>query len=158
MGQTLGKQLVKSGRSVCYGSRNPKALQQELGSKGLAAEALSVHEAVSRSDVLILAVPGEDTRRGQGGISSYAAFVGHSIDGDRAERCRSFCTVRTVGSMLLAFSCTQPTSSTAHLHLHHAHTNETTHCMAKQLSPCHVHPARMEGCSRCCCACRQPGP
>lgn len=85
MGQTLGKQLVKNGRSVCYGSRNPKALQQELGSKGLAADALSVHEAVIRSDILILAVPGEYTLGpGQGHMCSHAALVGHSIDGQSA--------------------------------------------------------------------------
>lgn len=78
MGQTLGKQLVKNGRSVCYGSRNPKALQQELGSKGLAADALSVHEAVIRSDILILAVPGW---RDAAGVAALADSLGPDVAG-----------------------------------------------------------------------------
>jgi predicted dinucleotide-binding enzyme len=59
VGQPLGRQLIKKGRTVLYGSRNPSKLQQDLAGKGLDAEALSVADAVSRSDILILAVPGE---------------------------------------------------------------------------------------------------
>lgn len=60
VGQTLGRQLVKKGRSVVFGSRNPTKLQQDLTDKGLgAAEALPIADAVSRSDVVLLAVPGE---------------------------------------------------------------------------------------------------
>ena len=60
VGQTLGRQLVKKGRAVVFGSRNPSKLQQDLTDKGLAAvEALPIADAVSRSDVVLLAVPGE---------------------------------------------------------------------------------------------------
>lgn len=59
VGQTLGRQLIQKGRTVLYGSRNPSKLQQELAGKGLVAEALPIADAVSRSDILILAVPGK---------------------------------------------------------------------------------------------------
>lgn len=59
VGQTLGRQLAKKGRTVVYGSRNPGTLKEALEHQGLAAEALTVADAVSKSDILILAVPGE---------------------------------------------------------------------------------------------------
>lgn len=52
---TIGKQLAKTGRSIVYGSRNPSQKQQDVS----AAEVLPIQEAVSKADVLVLAVPGE---------------------------------------------------------------------------------------------------
>lgn len=56
VGQTLCSQLLRKGRHVVIGSRNPAAAQQELASKGVAA--VPVAEAVSQSDVILLAIPG----------------------------------------------------------------------------------------------------
>lgn len=55
-GQTLYSQLLKKGRHVVVGSRNSAAAQQELASKGVTA--VPVAEAVSQSDVILLAIPG----------------------------------------------------------------------------------------------------
>jgi predicted dinucleotide-binding enzyme len=59
VGQTLCKQLLNKGRPVVCGSRNPTALQQQFASQGLAAEVLSVKDAVSQAEIVILAIPGE---------------------------------------------------------------------------------------------------
>lgn len=61
MGQALGAQLLKHGRAVRYGVRDPSkpALKEVLAAKEQAgAAALPVKEAVDWADVLILAVPG----------------------------------------------------------------------------------------------------
>lgn len=59
VGQALCGQLLKKGRSVCFGSRDPAKLKGVLADKQLtAADAVPVAEAVSKSDIIILAVPG----------------------------------------------------------------------------------------------------
>lgn len=58
VGQILAKQLVKKGRSVVIGSRDPPTLLQSLAAKSLQVQVLPVAEAAIQSDVLILAIPG----------------------------------------------------------------------------------------------------
>lgn len=58
VGQTLCKQLVNKGRPVVCGSRNPTSLQQQFTSQGLAAEVLSISDAVSQAEIVVLAIPG----------------------------------------------------------------------------------------------------
>jgi predicted dinucleotide-binding enzyme len=62
VGQTLCKQLVNKGRPVVCGSRNPTSLQQQFTSQGLAAEVLSISDAVSQAEIVVLAIPGERMR------------------------------------------------------------------------------------------------
>lgn len=75
VGQALCQQLLKKGRPVVCGSRNPTALQQQFASKGLTAEVVPVKDAVSQAEIVILAIPGECCAVG---LMAYAASVIHT--------------------------------------------------------------------------------
>jgi 3-hydroxyisobutyrate dehydrogenase-like beta-hydroxyacid dehydrogenase len=95
VGKTLCSQLLKKGRHVVVGSRNPAAAQQELASKGVAA--VSVAEAVSQADVVLLAIPGTflnlikcltATDSSCRALTSAAAAVASTLRSARVAGCR----------------------------------------------------------------------
>jgi predicted dinucleotide-binding enzyme len=61
VGRALGTNLLVRNRSVCFGSRDPAKLQQALAADPQLAgvAVLPVAEAVAKSEVVIVAVPGE---------------------------------------------------------------------------------------------------
>ena len=69
VGGALGKRWAQAGHKVVFGSRNPaSAPMQALG-------AVSLPEAVSASEVVLLATPGEAAREAIEGSGSYAGKI-----------------------------------------------------------------------------------
>jgi predicted dinucleotide-binding enzyme len=71
IGTTLGRALARAGNRVTFGSRHP---DDDLGAGDTAATVASIGEALSSSDVVILALPG-------GAVGDLAGEYGEALAG-----------------------------------------------------------------------------